>query len=77
MQTVWVKDHTHILGKFSQSYKKYVLFSLFGFFHFYDSPVDFLDCLTLEDGIGRLSRHFSNKLPIYAAVAKHFLYICL
>jgi hypothetical protein len=24
-----------------------------------------LDCLTLEDGTGRLSRNFSKKLPLY------------
>ena len=40
----------------------------FWFVHIYNSPEDFLDCLTLEGGIDRLSRHFSNKLLIYAAL---------
>jgi len=30
-------------------------------------PAFFLDCLTLDDGIDRLTRNVGTKLPFYAA----------
>jgi hypothetical protein len=34
---------------------------------FWKEKIFFLDCLTLEDELDRLSRKDSNKLPFYAA----------